>query len=156
MTKLENLNRELAASLESFVQLINSWIKLIDQQFQRDFQLPITQKQYRVLHVLQNGGPFKMSELGELLYTTYGSLTVMIDRLVDKGLVERFFLPDDRRIVMVKITQEGSLCLKKYREKFLEIIVKNMERLTDEDKKRLKSAIDEANTIIKKNNDFLF
>lgn len=90
-----------------------------------------------------------MSELGEIIQTTYGSLTVMIDRLVEKGLVERFFLPEDRRVIMVKITYEGKLCLEQYKNKFLDIIVQNLERLTDEDKKRLKNAIDEVITIVK-------
>ena len=33
-----------------------------------------------------------MTELGDLINTSYGSLTVMIDRLVEKGLVERSFV----------------------------------------------------------------
>ena len=95
-----------------------------------------------------------MSELGEIVHTSYGSLTVMIDRLVDKGLVERCFLPEDRRVVMVKITPEGTQSLREFRKGFLDLIEKNMERLNSEQKRRLKRAINEMKSIVENNCDF--
>lgn len=95
-----------------------------------------------------------MSELSELVHTSYGSLTVMIDRLVDKGLVERCFLPEDRRVVMVKITSGGVRSLGEYRKGFLELIEKNMEKLNSNQKRRLKKAINEMESIVEENCDF--
>jgi len=148
--KLEHSKNALAESMESFIWFLNRWVESLYRQLQSASDEPsITQRQYWVLCILKKGGPYKMSELGEILQTTYGSLTVMIDRLVEKGLVERFYLPDDRRVVMVRITHDGRMCLEQYKNKFLDIIVKNLERLTEEDRKRLSNAIDEVITIVK-------
>lgn len=150
-----DLDRELAESLDSLLRSMNRWMKYIHRQYICKYEnQEITQHQYRVLFVLENGGPYKMSELGEIVHTSYGSLTVMIDRLVDKGLVERCFLPEDRRVVMVKITPEGTQSLKEFRKGFLDLIEKNMERLSSEDKIRLKRAINEMKSIVEDNCDF--
>lgn len=152
---MDHLNRELAESLESCMQLMNRWMKYIHRQyFDESKHWAITPKQYRVLYVLKNSGPCKMSELGEIVHTTYGSLTVMINRLVDKGFVERFYLPEDRRVVMVEITSRGIYCLEEYKNKFLDLIVKNLEILTAEEKSRLKRGVDAVKSVIENNIDF--
>lgn len=147
-----NLDRELAESFDGLLRSINRWMKFIHRQYlcQSESQ-DITQNQYRVLCVLKSGGPYKMSELSEIVHTSYGSLTVMIDRLVDKGLVERCFLPEDRRVVMVKITSGGAQSLGEYRKGFLDLIEKNMERLNSDQKRRLKRAINEMKSIVEDN-----
>jgi len=151
---MNSLNRELAESLDSFLQLINRWMKFMHKRYINEFEhQAITQSQYRVLYVLNNSGPYKMSELSEIVHTSYGSLTVMIDRLIDKGFVERFYLPEDRRVVMVKITSRGMSCLNEYRNEFLDLIVKNLERLTDEEKRKLQCSINEVKSIIENNSD---
>ncbi len=141
-------DRELAESLDTLLRSVTRWMKYIQrQQLAKADNLDITQKQYRVLCILEKNGPYKMSDLGEIVHTSYGSLTVMIDRLVDKNLVERCFLTEDRRVVMVKITPAGSQILKQYREDFLDLIEKNLERLNSEEKKRLQAAINDIKSI---------
>ncbi len=152
---MTDLDRELAESLDGLLRSMSHWMKYIHRQYLCVTESQdITQNQYRVLYVLENGGPYKMSELGEIVHTSYGSLTVMIDRLVDKGLVERCFLPEDRRVVMVKITPGGVQSLKEYRRGFLDLIQKNMEILNNDQKTRLKRAINEMKSIIEDNCNF--
>ena len=146
-----NIDRELAESLDSFLRFVSRLMRYLYRQYITQFEnQEITQRQYRVLCILESG-PYKMTELGEAVHTSYGSLTVMIDRLVDKGMVERCFLPEDRRVVMVKITPKGDETLKKYRNTFLDLCEKHIVKLSENEKQTLKRAITEIKTIAESN-----
>ena len=60
----------------------------------------------RVLRRLLRG-PAKMSELAARLGTDKPYLTIMIDDLVQRGLVTRMEAPDDRRAKVVALTGTG-------------------------------------------------
>ncbi len=55
----------------------------------------------------QFDGGLKMSELSDHLLVSNGSATVVVDRLVKEGLVERNPVPSDRRALLVSLTKEG-------------------------------------------------
>jgi len=48
-----------------------------------------------------------INEIGRKVLLTSGSITVAVDRLEQKGLVERRPSPDDRRAKIVHLTREG-------------------------------------------------
>lgn len=148
---MENNNdRQIAESIEQLFRLMNRWMKLIYKSyFLRKGSVDITPNQYRVLFALKNYGPSKMSEFGEYVHTSCGSLTVMVDRLVEKGFVERFYLPEDRRLVMVKITPMGEKILEEFREGFLNLLMENINRLNADETKNLSKAIDELTAFVK-------
>jgi DNA-binding MarR family transcriptional regulator len=53
------------------------------------------------------GGPAKMSDLAARLGTDKPYLTIMIEDLVQRGLVTRMVAPDDRRVKVVALTDTG-------------------------------------------------
>lgn len=60
----------------------------------------------RVLRRLLNG-PARMSDLAARLGTDKPYLTIMVDDLVQRGLVTRIVAPDDRRAKVVALTEAG-------------------------------------------------
>jgi DNA-binding MarR family transcriptional regulator len=60
-----------------------------------------------VLTVLEADGPLAMSKLAEALDVSVASATGIIDRMEQRGLVERRREPDDRRLVLVHKTDAG-------------------------------------------------
>lgn len=68
--------------------------------------LDLTMPQYRALMAL-GGGPLRMSEIAARLSASLSSATAMIDRLADKGLVQRVPDPADRRVVLCELTSDG-------------------------------------------------
>ncbi|MDA1096000.1 MAG: MarR family transcriptional regulator [Chloroflexi bacterium] len=69
-------------------------------------ELELTMPQFRAL-VLLRQGPRRMSEISSHLGTGLSSATSMVDRLLNKGLVEREHDPDDRRVVTCQLTAVG-------------------------------------------------
>jgi 4'-phosphopantetheinyl transferase len=60
-----------------------------------------------VLAVLDIDGPLPMRGLAEMLDVSQASATGIVDRMEQRGLVERHRGGDDRRVVRVALTDEG-------------------------------------------------
>jgi DNA-binding MarR family transcriptional regulator len=73
---------------------------------QERFDLTVPQF-YTLLHLAQCSGETKMSDLARATHQSAASLTGVVDRLIDKQLVERIRPDGDRRQVMVMATDRG-------------------------------------------------
>jgi MarR family 2-MHQ and catechol resistance regulon transcriptional repressor len=62
---------------------------------------------FRILEALLNKGPLPVNTIGPKVYLTPGSISVAIDRLLDRGLVSRVESPRDRRVRIVSLTSKG-------------------------------------------------
>jgi MarR family 2-MHQ and catechol resistance regulon transcriptional repressor len=62
---------------------------------------------FRVLEVLLHKGPLPVNTIGPKVWLTPGSISVAVDRLVEKGLVSRKDHPGDRRVRRVELTSKG-------------------------------------------------
>src|SRR5437867_11296509 len=62
---------------------------------------------FAVLEALLHKGPLPINEIGKKVLLTSGSITVAVDRLETKGLVERRAHGTDRRAKIVHLTKEG-------------------------------------------------
>ena len=70
-------------------------------------QLEMCGSDFAVLEALLHKGPLPVNEIGKKVLLTSGSITVAVDRLEDKGLVERRAHGTDRRTKVVHLTREG-------------------------------------------------
>jgi MarR family 2-MHQ and catechol resistance regulon transcriptional repressor len=62
---------------------------------------------FRVLEVLLHKGPLPVNTIGPVVDLTPGSISIAVDRLVEKGLVSRVESTEDRRVRIVALTQSG-------------------------------------------------
>ena len=69
--------------------------------------LGLTSSQFDVIATLGNTPGMTFKELGEKTLITKGTLTGVVDRLEDKGLVRRVVQVDDRRSVLARLTPRG-------------------------------------------------
>lgn len=67
--------------------------------------------QVHVLWLLEHQGAMPMSRLAELLDVSLSAATGLIDRMEERGLIERSRVPDDRRVVLVRPAAGGRLAL---------------------------------------------
>jgi DNA-binding MarR family transcriptional regulator len=88
------------------------FMQLLDEE---RFRLTVPQF-YTLLHLHQAEGPCKMTELAELTHQSAASLTGVVDRLLEKELVERTRHERDRRQVMVVVTAKGSHLLREIKQ----------------------------------------
>jgi MarR family 2-MHQ and catechol resistance regulon transcriptional repressor len=67
----------------------------------------ISDTDFRVLEALLHKGPLPVNTIGPKVHLTPGSISVAIDRLLEKGLVTRVESADDRRVRIVALTKSG-------------------------------------------------
>lgn len=74
---------------------------------QRLLRLGISMTHFHVLTLLRHHDAMPMGRLAEILDASMSSATGIIDRMEERGLVERIRVPDDRRVVLVRPTPAG-------------------------------------------------
>ena len=62
---------------------------------------------FRVLEVLLHKGPLPVNTIGPIVNLTPGSISIAVERLVEKSLVSRVESAEDRRVRMVALTPAG-------------------------------------------------
>lgn len=92
---------ELTSLLIEFYERFSSW----EQGVVRESGL--TLPQMHTLEIIGAAGELRMKELAGKMGVTTGSLTVLVDRLVRAGLVERRPDEKDRRSIRVGLTGAG-------------------------------------------------
>src|SRR5258707_14413659 len=62
---------------------------------------------FGVLEVLLHKGPLPVNTIGPIVDLTPGSISIAVDRLLEKGLVSRVESAEDRRVRIVALTPRG-------------------------------------------------
>ena len=96
-------------------QLIERFVELVEginqQMHSRPLgewsELELTMPQMRILCLLRQG-PQRMGNIAAGLGSSLSSATSIVERLVEKGLVERAPAPEDRRVVLCRLTAKGA------------------------------------------------
>ncbi len=101
----ETRKQELTERFIELVEQINQCMHSRPLEEWPDLELTIPQ--IKTLTLLRHQGPQRMGSIATYLGSTLSSSTSIIDRLVDKGLVERVPDPDDRRVVICQLTPQG-------------------------------------------------
>lgn len=74
---------------------------------ERLLRLGVSMAQLNILYTLHRSGEMPMSRLADVLNVSVSNATGLIDRLEERGYLERTRVPEDRRVVMVRLTAAG-------------------------------------------------
>ena len=67
----------------------------------------LIRSEFGVLEMLLHKGPLALSEIGKRILLTSGSVTHVVDKLVERGWVVREPCPADRRVIHARLTDTG-------------------------------------------------
>lgn len=97
----------------------------------------LTISQFGVLEALHHLGPMHQNQLGEKILKSGGNMTLVIDNLEKRGLVERGQDPEDRRCVTVQLTKNGEDLIKQIFLRHVANVVEEVSVLTLEEQAQL-------------------
>ena len=103
---MEEINsQELIARFLAVAEDLNRQVQLhrLDAWEELDLTIP----QLKTLILLERAGPLRMGNISMYLSRALSATTTVVDRLVEKGLVNRSTDPDDRRVVLCELTDSG-------------------------------------------------
>ncbi|MCE4955908.1 MarR family winged helix-turn-helix transcriptional regulator [Macrococcoides caseolyticum] len=72
-------------------------------------QKQLTYQQYLVIMVLHESGTIPVLQLGHRLAFQSGTISPILKKMEIKGIIERYRNPDDERVVMIQLSEEGRL-----------------------------------------------
>lgn len=97
----------------------------------------LTISQFGVLEALYHLGPLKPGQLSEKILKSTGNLTLVIDNLVKRGLVERTPDLEDRRCIIVRLTEAGARLIEAIFPGHVAVVVAELSVLTPEEQTQL-------------------
>src|SRR2546428_4445670 len=105
MTKLESLSG--GSGVHVFLVLWKA-ARAVESYAEKSItDLEMCGSDFGVLEALLHKGPLPVNEIGKKVLLTSGSITVAVDRLETRGLVERRAHGTDRRARIVHLTNTG-------------------------------------------------
>ncbi len=103
------------------------------------FTVDLTMPQARVIFLLMQKGIQRMNILASTLAISFSRATALMDQLVEKGLVERWTDPEDRRSVLCALTDQGKELAQRllmerrsrWEERLAPLSVEELQRVSD-------------------------
>jgi len=96
----------------------------------------ISSTHLHVLFLLESDGQMTMSRLAELLNVSLPNVTGIVDRMEERGLVERGRDADDRRLVTLKATSSGRATVEEIDQIRRQALASVLRQLTTEQQQR--------------------
>ncbi|CAM3702236.1 MarR family transcriptional regulator [Cohnella lubricantis] len=106
-------------------------------EWSKDNPQDISISQLQTLDLLVNEGPKASSYLAQIIGVTSGGMTVISDKLVRLGLVQRVNDENDRRVVKLEITEKGREALRDIQAKRVALMEKMYHVLNPEEFQQL-------------------
>lgn len=128
-------------------RFLASWLTVergMGSMVRSHMQEDLTSDQYYLLQHIMQHGPRTSSELAETFKVVKSSITAIVTRLVDRGLIERTRSEADRREVYLSLTERGQqiaeqvdqriseavgVYLQHFKEEEIETVLSGFERL---------------------------
>jgi len=124
-------------TLNAFIKLMRSVESMNNRLNRHLYEADLTVSQFGVLEVLHYLGPLNQRAIGEKLLKSGGNITMVIDNLEKCGYVKREKDPDDRRAVLIHLTDSGKSFIKDFFPKHLDKIKEEFSVLTEDEKEEL-------------------
>jgi MarR family transcriptional regulator, 2-MHQ and catechol-resistance regulon repressor len=120
---------KLSRAAEAVTARINNHLSAYD----------LTASQFGVLEALYHLGPLTVGQLGVKILKSSGNMTLVIDNLARRGLVERRRQAGDRRCIDVHMTEAGAALISAIMPTHVGHVAAGMQPLTLEEQAQLAS-----------------
>ena len=134
---------------EVFVKVFKNIMAIEERAIRSDEYLNATANDMHVMEAIGNGQPKNMTSVAKALSVTTGTLTISVNSLVKKGCVERVRSEEDRRVVLISLTEKGRRLYAKHQKFHKEMVESIVMRLNDEEKVLLEKVLSNLNQYFK-------
>lgn len=122
------LMQELAGAYQAF--------SLYDAEGLRKSGSDLTPSQARVIFTLGDSEGMTCKDIGDITLITKGTLTGVVDRLEEKGLVERWSVEGDGRKTIVALTRRGKRAYQQEFTRHIGFLKEKFDGLSANDRKQ--------------------
>jgi len=130
--------KEEVRALNAFINLTRASESLIALQGRRLSEAGITVSQWGTLEALYHLGSMSQTELGKKLLKSGGNITMVVNNLEKRALVQRKRDKEDRRFLEIHLTAKGTRLVERVLPQHVAGIVDDFGRLTADELEELR------------------
>lgn len=131
---LTKISREL---FEMIMLLHKNIIK--PDEFMKSLAMPPSH--VKVVFYLAQNGPSSVSNIAKDLCISKPNMTPIIDKLLEAGYVKRYEDPNDRRVLIIEVTEKAHEIFRIKREFAVSLLKEKLSALNDDDVKSISTSI---------------
>ena len=143
--------RRRGTQRDEIAQALPQRASALSKLFLSRTSLAVSRTEASVLSTLAEQ-PRRITDLAAREHVTQPGITLLVNRLAQRGWVERQPDPADRRVVMVTLTEQGHEALARMRSEYRALLHEEMATLPDEDVCTLARAIEILDGLIERLN----
>jgi DNA-binding MarR family transcriptional regulator len=128
-----------AERIEHVADHLLSHVAALTRLLIREVRSDVSRTEASVLRTL-TGGPRRITELAELEGLAQPTMTLLVQRLEQRGWVERRRHPEDGRVVLVSVTDLGRATLEEFQERIRAVLRAHMDAMSDDEVAALATA----------------
>lgn len=126
---------------EVLVRLFRNINTIEEQAVKRGSFKDLTVNDMHVMEAIGIGFPQTMSTVAKSLMVTTGTLTIAVNGLVKKGYVDRVRSEEDRRVVLVSLTDKGRKAFRDHQRFHEEMVTAIISGLSPDEQKILEKSL---------------
>nr|WP_221211988.1 MarR family transcriptional regulator [Anoxybacillus rupiensis] len=124
-------------SLKLFIVLSRAYRAVNDQVNKSIQSFGVNPTEFAVLELLYHKGDQPLQQIGGKILLASGSITYVVDKLEQKGLIMRKACEKDRRVTYASITDKGKAFIEKVFPEHEQTIHETLSGLTTEEKEQV-------------------
>lgn len=135
---------EIMMTVKKIMMLIKQYL---DQEFK---SLGISEPQGLIIRALMEYGDMKVSDIAKRLDLSNSTVSGLVDRLVENGVVDRKRSEEDRRVVMISLAKSHRQPLKRHFESVFTRVNKVMDLSSEQELDDIAKALEKLKGLLEK------
>lgn len=134
---------------EVLVKLFNEIMQIEEKAIITEEFKDISNNDMHIIEAIGKEEPKNMSTIAKSLSVTVGTLTIAINNLVKKGYVNRVRSEEDRRVVLISLSEKGVRAYEHHKSFHEEMVEATLEGLNDSETEVLVRALQNLSNFFK-------
>ena len=143
------MKKDISVVNELLVKIFNEILQIEEKTLKNGHFSDLSVREMHTIEAIGRKEKRMMSEVAQDLGITVGTLTTSINRLIKKEYVERSRIEEDRRVVLVELTQKGKVAHRLHERFHNEMVTTMIDDLSESEKDILIGALGKLNNYFK-------
>ena len=123
------MQKDISVVNELLVKIFNEILQIEEKTLKNGHFSDLSVREMHTIEAIGRKEKRMMSEVAQDLGITVGTLTTSINRLIKKEYVERSRIEEDRRVVLVELTNKGKVAHRLHERFHNEMVTSMMDNL---------------------------
>lgn len=150
MKTTKKYGKKADLALTTWVKLARAFSSFNKRSIESIRTFGLTQPQFAVIEIIGHLGPLKVGEICNKMLVSGGNMTLVLDNIEKLGFIERVHSLEDRRAILIQLTQKGKDLFDEVFKNHVEHVTKLMSVLSAEEQKTLGELLKKLGLMVSK------